>query len=167
MVFTCIVGLTTSTDSTTAFTAAFCLETIVFSHQLWVKLSVGIVLILVTVILLASWCVGIVIEAKNFSVRRATDQLKDQLVDFFGSFGGKTSGSDNVGAVEVEMAEGEREALPPGCLKKAFSVFRRGRGILTPQTPVCANPLVNEGAHQPGSVRTGVEMSEVSTKESV
>jgi hypothetical protein len=36
------VDLISFIDSTIAFTTAFCLETLVFSHQAWAKLSVGI-----------------------------------------------------------------------------------------------------------------------------
>lgn len=156
------VSLTTLIDSTTAFTTAFCLETIVFSRQLWVKLSVAVVLVLAMAILLASWCVGIVIEAKNFSFRKAVHRLKVQLVDFTRSLRGRTFQPNDVGIFNVGMAEREQEALPPGCLREAFGVFRRKRGILTPPTPVRVNPTVNEGTHQPE-----VEMSEIGTKESV
>ena len=161
LIFTYTVGLTTLIDSTTAFTAAFCLETIVFSHQLWVKLSVGVVLVLAMAILLASWCVGIVIEAKNFSVRETLHHLKDQLVDLTRSLRGKTFRPSGVG-----MTERKREALPPGCLKEAFSVFRRRRGHLTSPTPVRPNQTMGEGTHKPESDRTEVEMSEIGTKES-
>ena len=49
------VGLTLLTGSMIAFTAAFSIEALAFSRQLWVKLSVGIVL--AVIVLLITWCI--------------------------------------------------------------------------------------------------------------
>jgi hypothetical protein len=50
-------------DSTIAFTAAFGLEALLFSDEIWTRLPVGIVLAMM--ILLISWCVGTTFEAKT------------------------------------------------------------------------------------------------------
>ena len=49
------VGLTLLTGSMIAFTAAFSLEALVFSRQVWARLSVGVALAMMA--LLTTWCV--------------------------------------------------------------------------------------------------------------
>ena len=83
------VGLTLLTGSMIAFTAAFSLEALVFSHQLWAKLSVGVVL--AVMVLLITWCVWTTVEAQaDFSVLERVHFLKDRLVCFTRRLRGKT-----------------------------------------------------------------------------
>ena len=84
------VNLTSLTDSTISFFTAFCLEALLFSVEVWAKLPVGIVLVMI--LLLISWCVWTTLEAKaDFSILSRVNDLKDRLVGFTRSLRGKTS----------------------------------------------------------------------------
>lgn len=122
MVFAQIVGLTLLTGSTVAFTTAFCLETLVFSRQMWAKLSVGIVFAMV--MLLISWCIWITIGASaHFSVVGILDGLKHHIVDFpMGLRGEAVESQPDAGHREVD----DRNQLR--ILEGVFSFIRRWRG---------------------------------------
>ena len=71
-----------------AFTAAFTLETLLFSDGLWARISVAAVLLIVT--LLISWCIGTTFETEtDFSALGSIHVVKDRLVQFTRSLRGK------------------------------------------------------------------------------
>lgn len=139
-----------------AFTAAFSLETLVFSHQIWTKLSVGIAFVMMA--LLISWCIWTTIEAgTDFSALGSAHHLKDKLVKFTRGLRGKVS--EPVPSTEGgEDGDYQRKFGP---FKEAFNFVRRRRGISTSSTLV---PTVGNGSRRP-SDSTGVEMGKISNKE--
>ena len=149
-----------------AFSTAFVLETVAFSHQLWAKLSVGVVLAIV--IFLISWCIWTTIEAgEDFSVCSTVHHLKVNFVGFTRGLRGKPRepGSD---AGHREDGEGQCEngkLRRSGTLKEAFRFFRRKRGISTTSTLVSTDPTVSNGPCRPSDCTTEFEMGEVSKKE--
>jgi hypothetical protein len=145
-----------------AFSAAFVLETVAFSHQLWAKLSVGAVLAMMT--FLISWCIWTTIEAEgDFSIFGSIHHLKDRLVIFTRGLRGETR--EHVSdAGRYEDGEGQREN-GKFRLKEAFKNFRRRRGISTSSTLVGANPTVGNGPCRPSNCTTVVEMGEIGNKE--
>ena len=70
-----------SIDSTIAFTTAFCLESLVFTHQLWVRLPVGITLMVI--VFLVFWCIWTSIGAGKYlhGVFGGSCRLKNRLAD--------------------------------------------------------------------------------------
>ena len=129
------VGLTPLTGSMIAFTAAFGLEALVFSRQLWARLSVGVVLAMV--VLLISWCVWTTRGARSdFSVLERVHFLKDRLVGFTRRLRGKTPepGPD---AEDGEGGNNKNEGgsfQQSGTLTGAFK-FLRGRRRHRTSTP--------------------------------
>jgi hypothetical protein len=108
-------------DSTISFLAAFTLEGLVFSNELWAKLPVGVVLMMI--VLLISWCVSTTFEAKTeFSFLSGVHVLKNGLVDFTRSLRGKTSerGSD---AEDTGDEDGEGKSV--SCSETLKGVFNR------------------------------------------
>lgn len=76
-----VVGLILLIGSIVAFTTALGLESLVFSQQIWTKLSVGAVLVMV--MLLISWCVWTTMQGwTDFSVVGTFYGLKNRLVHF-------------------------------------------------------------------------------------
>jgi len=72
-------GLTLLIHSTVAFLSAFGLEALLYSNDLWTKLPVGVVLVMI--LMLISWCIWTTLEAKtDFSVLTSFRDLKDRLV---------------------------------------------------------------------------------------
>ena len=122
VIFAQIVSLTSLIGSTVAFATAFCLETLVFSRQMWAKVSVGVVFAIV--ILLISWCVWTMIGAMaDFSVFGTFYGLKDRLVNFTMGLRGE--------AVEAQPDAGHREGddeTRSRILEGIFSFTRRWRG---------------------------------------
>ena len=105
------VSLTSSIDSTIAFTSAFSLEALLFSKELWTRLPVAIVLGLMA--LLISWCIWTSLEAKvDFSVFEQVHVFKDRLVKFTRSLRGKTSEP----GVEAGNGEDDDDRDPKGIL---------------------------------------------------
>jgi hypothetical protein len=147
-----------------AFATAFGLETLVFSHQVWARLSVGITLAMM--ILLILWCIWTTIEAgSNFSVLGIAHQLKNRLVRFTRRLRGKTPYPGPVPG-DCEDEDGRRKSEKPhrlGSLKEAFNLFRRRRGISTSSTLV-SHPVAGNRLSRP-SDSTGVEMGEINDKE--
>jgi hypothetical protein len=146
-----------------AFTAAFSLETLVFSHQTWTKLSVGIAIALM--ILLISWCIWTTIEAgTDFSAHNSVHRLKDQLVKFTRGLRGKYSvPGPEVGNGEDGDRRGKRRKFyRSGTLKEAFDFVRRRRGVSMSSTLVGVN--LGNGSSRP-SDSTGVEMGKMNNKE--
>lgn len=96
-------------DSTISFLAAFTLEGLVFSNELWAKLPVGVVLMMI--VLLIFWCVSTTFEAKTkFSFLSGVHVLKHGLFDFTRDLQGKTPrpGSD---AENARDEDGERRSV--------------------------------------------------------
>ena len=71
--------LTPVINSTIAFTVAFSLETLLFSGELWAKLPVGLVLLMM--IFLLYRCVSVLEARTSFSVLESVYIFKDLLVD--------------------------------------------------------------------------------------
>ena len=146
-----------------AFSAAFGLETLVFSRQLWAKLSVGVVLAMM--VLLICWCIWTTVEAQaDFSVLERVHSLKDRLVGFTRRLRGKTPepGPD---AADGEAGDSQSEGgslQQSGIFTEPFK-FLRGRRrhrASTGATLVGITLGVNNGSHSsPDS--TGVKMSEI------
>ena len=150
-----------------AFTAAFSLETIVFSHQTWTKLSVGIALALT--ILLISWCIWTTVEAEtDFSVFGSVHRLKDRLVKFTRGLRGNVSDSGlDAGDGEGEDNQGKSgKFYRSGLFRDAFTFGRRRRGISMSSTLVGANPTTGNESRRPSDI-TGVEMGKMSNKDAV
>lgn len=80
--------------STLVFITAFGIETIAFSHQLWIKLSVGIPLMVM--VLLISWYIWNLVEIQiYFGIPSRVHLWKDHLVDVAKSLRGNIpSGTD-------------------------------------------------------------------------
>ena len=148
-----------------SFAASFCLETVVFSHQLWVKFSVGVALAMI--ILLISWCIWTSIEAgADFSVFGSIHDLKDRLVNFTrGLRGPVPKPVSSAGERESGNGRGEnRRSSLSGTLKEAFSRFRRNRGISTSSTLVGHNPAGSKVVFRPSDCAE-VEMREIGNEE--
>ena len=78
--------LTSVIDSTIAFTVAFSLEALLFSGELWAKLPVGLVLLMI--VFLLYWCVSVVEARSSFSVLESVRIFKVLLVDIARSLRG-------------------------------------------------------------------------------
>lgn len=156
-----MINLTSLTDRTVAFAAAFGLETLVFSRQMWTKLSVGIAVAMM--ILLISWCIWTTIEVgTDFSVFDSVHRLKDHLVVFTKGLRGKGSelGSDT-GDGEGDDTKGKSGRFyRSGQLKEAFDFVRRRRGVSTSSTLVGFNQAMGNGSSRP-SDSTGLEMGKI------
>ena len=145
-----------------AFTAAFSLETLVFSRQTWTKLSVGIALALM--ILLISWCIWATVEfGTDFSSLGGVHNLKNELVKFTRGLRGKDSGSEPDAG---DGGDGDRQGnrgkfYRSGSWKGAFDFVRRRRGLSMSSTLVGAN-LANAPSRPSDS--TGVEMGKRNNK---
>ena len=149
--------MTSLTDSTASFFAAFCLEALLFSDELWTKLPVGILLVMM--LFLVSWCVWTTLEAKaDFSILSRVYDLKDGLVGFTRGLRGKTS------EPESDAGDGGSVMLTkPGPLKEAFNRLRRPREprVSTSSTLVSQ---IRGGRYGPPDV-TVVEMDGINNKE--
>jgi len=151
--------------STMAFTTAFCLETIVFSRQRWTRLSVGVILAIM--ILLIIWCIWTTIEAgTDFSVFGRVHRLKNQLVAFIRGLRGNVSepGSD---AGDDEDGESQAESLKSGRWRpwKGVSNFtRQERETSTPLTLLGVNSTVDNGSCRPSDVMV-VDVGGIDKKE--
>ena len=159
----CIVGLRPLIDSTVAFASAFGLEALLFSSELWTRLPVAAILLIV--MLLISWCVGTTFEAKtDFSALGRVHILKDHLVNLTRSLRGKTmeqgvyegDTSDDYG----QDASGTLKRTET--LKEAFSRPWRRRQRASTSSTLVNSPRSN-GARGP-SGGTGVEMGEMNNK---
>ena len=141
------------------FTTAFSLETITSSRHMWAKLSVGIALAMM--ILLISWCTWPVVAARtNFSASGAANCLTGWLINFTRDMRGKTLDS------EPDAGDSKRRKLyRSGTLKEAFN-FIRARRRSTSSTLVNAKWTGSNGscASPPGS--TEAEVGETNNKES-
>ena len=155
----CIAGLTPLIDSTVAFTTAFTLETLLFSEELWARIPVAAVLLIVT--LLISWCIGTTFEAEtDFSALGSVHVLKDHLVNFTRGLRGK--------ATEPELHEGDARddegqgtggmLKPTGSLKTFSRPWRRRKRASTNATLV-GSPG-SKGSYGPPD-GAGVEMGEM------
>jgi len=140
-----------------AFTTAFGLEALLFSSETWARLPVGIVL--ATMVLLISWCVGTTFEAKtDFSALDRVHVLKDHLVDFTRKLRGKGSEPElDVGDGGDDDGQDISETLNRmGSLKEAFSRPWRPRRQRASTSATLVNPIGNGG--------TGVAMNEMNNK---
>jgi hypothetical protein len=123
-------------DSTIAFLSAFGIEALLFSDELWTRLTVGVVLVII--ILLTFWCVSTTLEAKTgFSLLHGIRGSKDGLVGFTRGVSGKTSES----------------------LKGAFNRLRPRR-----QRASTSATLVNPTWATSYGPQTAVEMDEIGNK---
>ena len=144
-------------DSTMAFSAAFGLETLVFSRQLWARLSVGVVLAMM--VLLICWCIWTTVEAQaDFSVLERVHSLKDRLVGFTRRLRGKTpEPGPDAGDGEGGDSQSEGGILQQsGTSTEAFKFWRRRRR--TSATLVGVNLNMNKRSHSSPD-GTGVKMS--------
>ena len=155
------VNLTSLTDSTISFFTAFCLEALLFSVELWAKLPVGIVLVMI--LLLISWCVSTTLEAKaDFSILSRVHDLKDRLVNFTRGPRGETSepGSDAGDGGD----DGSVMPTKPGALKEVLSRLRRSRGSTVSTSSTFVNQIKG-GRCGPLDTPT-MEMDGINNKES-
>jgi hypothetical protein len=133
-------------DSTISFLAAFGLEALVYSDELWVKVPVGVVLAII--VLLISWCVSITFEAKTgFSFLDAVHVLKGGLIDFTRGLRGKTSepGPD---AEDIVDGDGQGRSVTlsrSGILKGASIRLRQLRRLRVLTSSTLINPTGNDG----------------------
>jgi hypothetical protein len=148
-----------------AFTVAFILETVVLSHQLWARLSVGVILALMT--LLISWYLWIMTEAGSvFSVFEGVQHLKYWLFEFSRGLRGITA---ELGSGPGNGRDGDhlgRNRGPPRSRtsKEDFEFFRRRRRVSTSSALVNVGPT--EGGGLPGvSDSIQVEMREIENRE--
>ena len=141
-------------DSTISFFAAFGLEVLLFSNELWARLPAGIVL--VVMVLLISWCVWTMLEARvEFSLLGGVHALKGGLVDFTRRLQGKTSGP---GSDEGYNGDSNRK----GALKEAFNRRRRQQGHKRSTSSLLVHPTWN--TPEPPNA-TLMEMGEIITEE--
>lgn len=153
-------------DSTVGFTTAFCLEALVSSHQLWVKLSLGIAFAMTTSLI--SWCIWTTIEAGiDFSLFGAVHDLKDRLVGFTKGLREKTpEPGPDVGNSQAGGGRKNRWKLRQSrALRETFKFLRHGRGGSMSSTLVSRRQS-GIGLPRP-SEGTVVEMDEVKDKEPV
>ena len=139
-----------------AFTVAFTLETLLFSRQTWSKLSVGIALAMM--ILLISWCIWATVEfGTDFSSLSGVHHLKTKLVRFTKGLRGKDSESvPGAGDGADGSMQGNRGKS--GSWKGAFDFARRRRGFSMSST------LVANGTSRP-SDSMEMEMGKMNTKD--
>ena len=153
------VGLTLLTGSMIEFTVAVSLEVLVFSRQLWARLTMGVVLAMV--VLLISWCVWTTMEAQSdISILERVHLLKDRFVGFTRHLRGKTpEPGPDAGDGQGSDSQSEGGSLQQsGTLTEAFKFWRRRRQTST--TLVGINLSVDKRSHSlPKS--TGVKMSEI------
>ena len=140
-----------------AFTTAFGLEALLFSSEMWTRLPVGIVFVIM--ILLISWCVGTTFEAKtDFSTLDRVHVFKDHLVDFTRKLRGKASEPElDAGDGGDDDGQDMRETLNRmESLKEALSRPWRPRRHRASTSATLVNPIGNGG--------TGVVMGEMNNK---
>lgn len=128
--------------SAVLFTIAFGLETLVFSHQTWAKLSVGIVLAIM--ILLILWCAWTGVAARTcFSTSSGANLLKRWLIDSTRGLRGKIpEPRPDVGEdkdVDGQGKSGKFYQSGSLTLREAFNFIRRPRR----QRGSTASTLVN------------------------
>ena len=156
------VGLTSFIDSTVAFLSAFGLEALLFSSELWTRLPVGVVLVMI--VLLISWCVWTTLEAKgDFSLLSIVHNLKDSLVGLSRRLQGTTSDPES-DAEDAGGGDGQgniRRLSRSETLKEAFNRLRRPRAS-TSATLVDRTGI--NGCVPPGP--TAVEMHKIKSDES-
>jgi hypothetical protein len=111
-----------------SFLTAFAYEGLVESAELWARLPVGVVLVMI--VLLISWCVSTTFEAKTeSSLLGGIHVLKDGVVDFTRGLRGKTSEPGSVAeGVGDEDGQGRGVTLSRSeTLKGALNRLRRPR----------------------------------------
>jgi hypothetical protein len=138
-----------------AFANAFILEALVFSRQMWTKITVGIALAMM--ILLISWCIGTTLEAgADFSVHDSVHRLKDRLVKFTRGLRGKVSGpGPDVGDGKDKDKEQKSGGLyRSGPSKGTFNFRLRRRGVSKCVTLVSVGPTADHPSDS-----TGVEIN--------
>jgi hypothetical protein len=135
----------------------------VYSDELWARLPVGVVLVMI--VLLISWCVSTTFEAKtDFSLLGGVHVLKDGLVDFTRGLRGKTSesGPDTGDAGDEN---GRRRSVT---LSRSETLKGALNRLCLPRRPrfSTASTLVDStrnNGHSPPDAAT-MEMSEVDKK---
>ena len=152
-----------SIGSTVAFASAFGLEVLLFSDELWTRIPVATVLLIV--MLLISWCIGTTFEAKtDFSALDRIHVLKDGLVKLTRGLRGKAT---EPGVYEGDTGDDYGQDTSgtlkrTGTLKEAFSRhWRRRQRASTSSTLV--NSPGSDGLRGP-SGGAGVEMGEMNNK---
>ena len=138
-----------------AFTAAFSLETLVYSHQTWTKLSTAGALAMM--IFLICWCIWTTVEAGiDFSALGSVHRLKDKLVKFTKGLRGNVSEPrPDAGDGEDEDSQGKSgKFYRSGSFKQVFNFARRRRGVSTSST------LVGNWSGRPSDT-TGVELGKI------
>ena len=149
--------------STAAFLSAFGLEALLFSDELWTRLPVGVVLVMI--LMLISWCIWTTLEAKtDFSLLSTIHDLKDRLVWFTRGVRGKTPepGPD---AGDFRGGDGQGNTRRPsrsGTLRETLSRFRLQRARASTSATL-VNPTGTTG-YVPGA--TVVEMDKIEKDES-
>ena len=142
-----------------AFTTAFTLETLVFSRQMWTKLSLGIVF--ATVMLLIFWCVWTTIGAgTGFSVFGTFYRLKLRLVNM------TTDLQDNILEPRPDAGDGEggggnRSRISRG----AFGFIRRRRRGSTFSTQIVGDDQAGGKAHGDPSDDTGSKLGKANAQQ--
>jgi len=146
--------------STVAFTTAFTLETLLFSEELWARIPVAAVLLIVT--LLISWCIGTTFEAEtDFSALGSVHVLKDHLVKFTRGLRGKATepGLYEEGARDDDGQGTGGMLKPTGTLKETFSRPWRRRKRASTNATLVGSPG-RKGSYGPPD-GAGVEMGEM------
>ena len=139
-----------------AFTAAFSLDTLGFSGDSWAKLPVAIAL--ASTILLISWCVYTMMEAKAYiSLSDGVPVFKDYIANLIRSLRSSASEPGSDAGDDGDDGQGMSGMLDRTVtLKEAFGRLRRRLGLQRASTLV--NPT-RSSRRSPSA--TAVEMGEV------
>jgi hypothetical protein len=134
------------------FTIAFGLETVLLSRQMWARISVGVALAMM--VLLISWFAWAALAAKiDFGALSGVNLLKDYLVDSIVNHPGKTPEPKRI-AGDSGGGDGEGKSEKPhrsGTLKEAFTFIRRLRrqGASTSSTAADVKWVGSDGPCEP------------------
>ena len=146
-----------------SFLAAFALEVLVYSDELWAKVPIGVALAMI--VLLISWCVSTSFEAKAvFCFLGGARALKDGLVEFTRSLQGNVP-EKHPDAESARDGGGQGKTLTLSrseTFKGAFNRLRwpQRRRVSTSSTLV--DPTRSNGCGSPDAITAGID--EIGTK---
>jgi hypothetical protein len=146
-----------------SFLAAFALEALVYSDELWAKVPIGVTLAMI--VLLIFWCVSTTFEAKTvFSFLGGVHALKDGIANFTRSLRGKVPETEP----DVESARdgGDRGKTltlsQSGSFKEAFNRLRRPQRRRASTSSTLVDPTRSNKRGSPNAAT--VEMGGVGPK---
>jgi hypothetical protein len=148
-------------DRVISFLAAFALEALVFSDELWAKVPIGVALAMI--VLLIFWCVSTTFEAKTvFSFLGGVHALKGGLVDFTRSLRGKVPEAEPEAGSARDGGGKTLTLSRSGTFKGAFNRLRRPQRRRASTSSTLVDPTRSNGRGSPDAITAGID--EIGTK---